>query len=678
MWNLRNRLLVPILFAAVFGLGIASFSSYYIARSALGEAIKSDAVGSVKGLADVLTLIFQSAISDVEQISRTLQAREVLINPGDPEKIPPFLSILEALRKSKPYYQLGIILDKQGKVLASTMGGGVGSSRADRDYFKQSMQGKTVISDPVFSRTTQKSVVIICAPVFQDKEILGCVYFSLDLNMLSDMYVRDITLGKHGYALILTPLGEGVAHRDSTQIMSEQVSNSDAAERVKSLSSPAGSFTAPYNGQEIIYFYRQEPLTKWWCLLRAETEDIDGPVLFLGKVNAAIGIAAAAFIALAVFLVVRAVANALNQGVQFARAVAAGDLSRTLAVDRSDEIGVLAQALRTMVANLKDMIATAEQKSREATEQSEKANIAVKDAEEARKRAEMAKSEGMRQAGERLAAIAGRVQSSADRLVENIQLAGEGANIQRERAEANAAAVEEMNSTVLEVARNAGAAAGSAEETRGNASEGANIVTGVVQAIGEAARKTTSLKNDLNQLGKRADGIGQIMNVITDIADQTNLLALNAAIEAARAGEAGRGFAVVADEVRKLAEKTMQATKEVGDAVKAIQTGTHDSIQGMEEASESVAKSTEMVERAGASLESILAIAESTADKVRSIAAAGEEQSAASEEINRGTMEINRIAGETAALMRRAGDEMDGLRLLVHEIRRLVDELQSA
>jgi len=677
MWNLRNRLLIPILLVAVLGLGVASFSSFYIAREALDDVSTSDAMGSVKGMTDILALIFQSAITDVEQIARTLQARDVLNNPNDPARTPPFLSLLAALSKSKPYYQFSIILDKQGRVLVSTAGSGVGSNRADRDYFKEAMQGKTVISEPMFSRTTEKSVVIICTPVYQDKEILGCVYVSVDLNLLSDMYVKDITLGKHGYAIIFTSKGEAVAHRDPKLIMSEQMRNSDAAKQVKSLSKPTGSFTAYYGGQEVRYFYQQEPLTKWWCLLRAEPADLDAPILFLGKVNIAIGIAVAIAIALVVFLVVRSVVNALNQSVQFASAIAEGDLHRTLAVERQDEIGVLAHALRGMVVKLKDMIATAEQKSKEATEQSEKAKIAMQEAEEARKAAELAKSEGMRHAGKRLAGIAGRIQTAAAQLVKNIQHAGEGADIQRARAEANATAMEEMNATVLEVAKNAGAAASSAEDTKGNAAEGATIVSGVVQAIGEVAQKTTSLKNDLNQLGTQANGIGQIMNMITDIADQTNLLALNAAIEAARAGEAGRGFAVVADEVRKLAEKTMQATKDVGDAVKAIQAGTRDSIQGMEEASTSVGRSTEMVQQAGASLQTIVAIAESTADKVRSIATASEEQSAASEEINDGTAEINRIAEETTTLMRRALDETNALRLLIDEIQNLVNELEK-
>ena len=538
MWNLRNRLLVPILLVAVFGLTVASFSSYYIARRALSDQIASDAMGSVKGLADVLTLIFQSASADLEQVARTLQARDVLNNPTDTGKIPPFMEMLAALRKSKPYYQLGVILDKQGTILVNTAGSGVGQGRGDRVYFKEAMQGRTVISDPIYSRTTQQSVVIICAPVYQDKEILGAVYFSVDLTLLSNMYVKDIILGKYGYALILTPKGDAVAHRDSKLIMSEEMRNSEAAKQIQSLVQPSGSFTAHYGGQTIIYFYQQDPLSKWWCLLRAEPEDINGPVLFLGKVNAVAGIVAALAIALVVFLVVRTVVNALNQGVQFASAIAAGDLEKTLTVERNDEIGALAHALRTMVVNLKNMIATAEQKSKEASEQSEKAKIAMQEAEKSRLAAEQAKSQGMRQAGEELAVIAEKMQTAAAQLLTNIQNAGDGADIQQTSAQANATAMEEMNCTVLEVARNAGSAAGSAEETKGNAVEGAQIVAGVVQAIDEVAVKTNSLKNDINRLGKQADGIGQIMNVISDIADQTNLLALNAAIEAARAGDA--------------------------------------------------------------------------------------------------------------------------------------------
>ncbi|GHV54337.1 hypothetical protein FACS1894206_06890 [Deltaproteobacteria bacterium] len=145
-----------------------------------------------------------------------------------------------------------------------------------------------------------------------------------------------------------------------------------------------------------------------------------------------------------------------------------------------------------------------------------------------------------------------------------------GAEMQRARVESTASAMTEMNSTVMEVARNAGQASEQSEKTKDKANDGAELVNQVVKAINLVNKISGVLQTNMQELGAQAESIGGVMNVISDIADQTNLLALNAAIEAARAGEAGRGFAVVADEVRKLAEKTMSATQEVGGSITAI------------------------------------------------------------------------------------------------------------
>jgi methyl-accepting chemotaxis protein len=187
-----------------------------------------------------------------------------------------------------------------------------------------------------------------------------------------------------------------------------------------------------------------------------------------------------------------------------------------------------------------------------------------------------------------------------------------------------------------------------------------------------------SMKESLNDLGKQAEGIGQIMNVITDIADQTNLLALNAAIEAARAGDAGRGFAVVADEVRKLAEKTMSATKEVGAVVSSIQEGTRSNIRDMDKTYAAVGESATLVNEAGGTLREIVRIVETTSDQVRGIATASEEQSAASEEINRGTEEISRISSETSEAMNQSARAVSEMAELSQELQRLIDELRQA
>ncbi|GAB6126665.1 hypothetical protein JCM14124_23710 [Humidesulfovibrio idahonensis] len=203
-----------------------------------------------------------------------------------------------------------------------------------------------------------------------------------------------------------------------------------------------------------------------------------------------------------------------------------------------------------------------------------------------------------------------------------------------------------------------------------------SVLAEVVTGIGAMRDVSATLRDDMRTLGTQAEGIGQIMNVISDIADQTNLLALNAAIEAARAGDAGRGFAVVADEVRKLAEKTMAATREVGEAIGGIQGGTRKSLDGVERAVDTVEQATEKARRSGEALREIVELVEASSDQVRAIATASEEQSAASEEINRSIEDINRLSAENAGAMRQASEAVTELAAQTRTLRELIETMK--
>ena len=272
--------------------------------------------------------------------------------------------------------------------------------------------------------------------------------------------------------------------------------------------------------------------------------------------------------------------------------------------------------------------------------------------------------------------IANAVSSASASLTSQVGSSSQGAVSQRDRMTETASAMTEMNATVLEVAHRAGEAATLAEKASATAQEGASAVKQVMQSITQVENYAGQLKTGMHDLGKQADSIGDIISIINDIADQTNLLALNAAIEAARAGEAGRGFAVVADEVRKLAEKTMQATHEVSTAITGIQNGTHVNINMVEQAATAVDSANGLAVKAGENLDNIVHLVEDTAQQIQSIATASEEQSATSEEINRALEEVSRIADETSVSMEEASFSVEGVAGQAQNLRVIIERLQ--
>ncbi|UZP66108.1 methyl-accepting chemotaxis protein [Desulfovibrio mangrovi] len=288
-----------------------------------------------------------------------------------------------------------------------------------------------------------------------------------------------------------------------------------------------------------------------------------------------------------------------------------------------------------------------------------------------------AKNEKIASVAQQAIAIAEHVATSAGELSRQVENAADGADRQSARSSETATAMEQMNATSMEMAHNAASAAGNADLARKQAHDGQTEVDSLIKSIAVMREQAQELKGFMDQLGAQTADVGNVINVIQDIADQTNLLALNAAIEAARAGEAGRGFAVVADEVRKLAEKTMQATGEVGKAISAIQEGATQSIAGVGRAAKAVETSTEQATNSGRTLHEIVSAVNNTADQVQAIAAAAEEQSATSEAVKRAVEDVTDIAASTAEGMNEAKEAIQELAEKAEELQQLIRIMRS-
>ncbi len=252
-----------------------------------------------------------------------------------------------------------------------------------------------------------------------------------------------------------------------------------------------------------------------------------------------------------------------------------------------------------------------------------------------------------------------------------------GAHEQSAQAKEIALAVEQMAKTIFETTKNAGSTADEAKNAGDTASAGGKVVNESIEGMNRIASVVTKAAETVRELGNNSDQIGEIIQVIDDIADQTNLLALNAAIEAARAGEQGRGFAVVADEVRKLAERTTRSTNEIAVMVKKIQSDTKGAVDSIHQGAAEVESGIALAAKAGKSLEQIISGSKSVVDRALQVSAASEEQSAAAEQISKNIEAISSVTQQSAVGVEQIARAAEDLNRLTSNLENLISNFKT-
>ncbi|MBH3405117.1 methyl-accepting chemotaxis protein [Pseudomonas glycinae] len=528
--------------------------------------------------------------------------------------------------------------------------------RASEYYLCSKETRKSCVIDPAPYKVGDKIVMLasFIEPIMLNGAFQGIVGADLSVNFIQEMLLganQKLYSGAGQMALIGSN-GRIVAYTKDPSKFGEKVSDILDAQQIANMANlKRGEVTYTVNKEQgrielYLPFGIGQTDARWTLMLQlpldavmADLQKLQGDLDAQRKSDtfgmAMVGLIIAGLGLLVIWLVGHGIARPLKQMVTMLDDIAQGegDLTRRLSSDRNDELGSIAKGFNTFLAKLQGMITQV-----------------------------VASVQSVSDSSEHTADIAIRT---------NI-------GIQKQMAEIDqvATAVQEMTATAQDVARNATQAAQAASHADQAASQGMQIVRDTSNSIGVLAVEIGKAVDVVQTLAKDSENINAILIAIRGIAEQTNLLALNAAIEAARAGEQGRGFAVVADEVRNLAQKTQQATEEIQSMIQQLQQGTRDVVRVMEDSQNRTDESVQHAAKAAEALETITQAVSVINDMNTQIASAAEEQSAVADDINRNVINIGQVANEVAGGADESSSASADLTKLAEQQRRLINQFK--
>lgn len=531
----------------------------------------------------------------------------------------------------------------------------IGVSLSDRKFYKDTMSDqKSHISDVLMNRATGAPSVIVTQPVkAKDGSMVGMVCQSVDLETLQN-FLAQIKVGSTGVTAIVAKDGSLVAH-SNRNLLEEQKKVSD--DMLRSFAGNPGSLI-PYldlAGRESLALSVPIPNTDWLVIVSLPTSEFKGgfyeSVIWMA-LSLSVGLI---IIGLAAWMLLFKMLRPLEQIAQEVVRIGEGDLTVDIHSSSSDEVGILARAVSTAIGNFRQMIVKVQEASEIVSASSEELT---------------ANTEQLTQVANQVATVIADVAGGS---ANQMQAVNDTMNI-----------VEQMSAELQQIVANAGNVSTTAEKTSSTAQEGGKAVQ---EATSQMANIETSVIHSAQvvaKLGERSKEIGQIIDTIAGIAAQTNLLALNAAIEAARAGEQGRGFAVVAEEVRKLAEQSQEAAKEIAALIGEIQEDTEKAVMAMNEGTLEVKKGTEVVNTAGQSFTEIAAHVEHVSEQIKNISSAIEHMASDSQQIVSSVKDIAQIskaaAGQTQTVSASTEEQsasIEGIASSSMDLSKMAESLQQ-
>jgi methyl-accepting chemotaxis protein len=497
-----------------------------------------------------------------------------------------------------------------------------GANIWERPFYQSALKGQDeVISGVVFSKNSNRFVINLVTPV-RDADtdgVIGIMQGSITLAKISEFVTNLSNNGTIAY--VIDSEGKILAHPDQNQVK-DRVDMSDVGFIKQGLSEHKSGFaTLEDKGAEkklVTYVY--DDRTGWliclevpYAVITAKTHSL---LLMIGLVTLVVLV----LVGILAFFIAKSFSEPILKMQKLANQIAQGDLNQKIEISSKDEIGLLATSFATMVTNLKELVGQVQGNAHQLA----------------------ASSEELTSGAEQSALAANQVASS-------ITEVARGTDKQYHVVSEITTVIEQMSKNIQQAAENANAVSEQSNKASDTAQEGGRSVEGAIKQMLDIEHTVSTSAVVIAQLGERSKEIGQIVDTISGIAGQTNLLALNAAIEAARAGEQGRGFAVVAEEVRKLAEQSQEAAKQIAHLIGEIQGETDKAVVAMQEGTREVKAGTGVVNEVGDSFQRIIQMITNVAIQIRDISVVIQHLASDSQQVVYSIQQIDQLTKDTTS-----------------------------